>query len=237
MKAGASITYDVTKQLFQPLQNGVYRFAGSPTAAPNPFQFDQSFALVPEARLMYPKADGRQRLLPGRLARPRQPDPQPRAALRRRVHQGHPRLAGRHRRQQLRPARRLRLGSARRSEVGDPRRHRPLHAAASDLHHRQGRRRRAQRPGDAVAGARPTRCSRPSRTCLPAFPPGAVLPARNIQEISPDLENEFAWAGNIAVQRQIGSRASVEIAANINRGQKHGFLDVNQRRRRSTRRR
>src|SRR5438874_1158348 len=27
---------------------------------------------------------------------------------------------------------------------------------------------------------------------LPAFPPGAVLPARNIQEISPDLENEFA---------------------------------------------
>ena len=63
---------------------------------------------------------------------------------------------------------------------------------------------------------------------LPAFPQGAVLPARNIQEISPDLENEFAWAGNIAVQRQIGSRASVEIAANINRGQKHGFLDVNQ---------
>ena len=30
---------------------------------------------------------------------------------------------------------------------------------------------------------------------LPAFPPGAVLPARDIQEISPDLENEHAWTG------------------------------------------
>lgn len=63
---------------------------------------------------------------------------------------------------------------------------------------------------------------------LAAFPPGAVLPARDIQEISPDLENEFAWAGNIAIQRQIGPRASIEIAANMNRGQKHGFLDINQ---------
>ena len=63
---------------------------------------------------------------------------------------------------------------------------------------------------------------------LSAFPPGAVLPPRDIQEISPDLENEYAWAGNMSVQRQVGPRASVEIAANINRGVKHGFLDVNQ---------
>ena len=39
MKTGASLTYDVTKQLFAPLQNGVYRFSGSPTVAPNPFQY------------------------------------------------------------------------------------------------------------------------------------------------------------------------------------------------------
>ena len=52
----ASFTYDVTKQLYQPLQNGVYSFAGSPTVAPNPFQFTQAFALVPGQRLMYPKA-------------------------------------------------------------------------------------------------------------------------------------------------------------------------------------
>ena len=77
------------------------------------------------------------------------------------------------------------------------------------------------------AGARPTRCSRPTPTRCPAFPPGAVLPIRYIQEISPDLENERAWAGNVGVQRQIGARASVAIDANINRGQKHGFLDMN----------
>ena len=57
MKTGASFTYDVTEQLFQPLQNGRYTFAGSPTA-PTPFQFTQSFALTPEARLMFPKAYG-----------------------------------------------------------------------------------------------------------------------------------------------------------------------------------
>ena len=56
IKTGASFTYDVTKQLFAPLQNGVYRFAGSPAVAPTPFQFTQAFALVPEARLMFPKA-------------------------------------------------------------------------------------------------------------------------------------------------------------------------------------
>ena len=56
MKTGASFTYDVTEQLFAPLQNGRYTFSGSPTAAPNPFQFSQAFALTPEARLMFPKA-------------------------------------------------------------------------------------------------------------------------------------------------------------------------------------
>jgi len=62
---------------------------------------------------------------------------------------------------------------------------------------------------------------------LPAFPPGAVLPPRSIQEISPDLENEFAWTGSLGVQRQLGSRTSVAVDANINRGHKHGFLDMN----------
>ena len=56
IKTGGSLTYDVTEQLFAPLQNGVYRFAGAPNVAPTPFQYDQAFALVPEARLMFPKA-------------------------------------------------------------------------------------------------------------------------------------------------------------------------------------
>ncbi|HEX8026855.1 MAG TPA: carboxypeptidase regulatory-like domain-containing protein, partial [Vicinamibacterales bacterium] len=56
MKTGASFTYDVTEQLFAPLQNGRYTFSGSPTVAPAPFQFAQAFALTPEARLMCPKS-------------------------------------------------------------------------------------------------------------------------------------------------------------------------------------
>ena len=63
---------------------------------------------------------------------------------------------------------------------------------------------------------------------LPAFPPGAVLPPRDIQEISPDLENEHAWTGSIGFQRQLGPRTSLPVDANINRGVKHGFLDMNQ---------
>jgi hypothetical protein len=47
MKTGASFTYDVTEQLFAPLQNGRYTFTGSPAVAPNPFQFSQAFALTP----------------------------------------------------------------------------------------------------------------------------------------------------------------------------------------------
>ena len=49
MKTGASFTYDVTKQIFAPLQNGRYTFSGSPAVVPNPFQFSQAFALTPEA--------------------------------------------------------------------------------------------------------------------------------------------------------------------------------------------
>ena len=62
---------------------------------------------------------------------------------------------------------------------------------------------------------------------LPGFPPGAVLPARSIQEISPDLENEHAWTSSIGVQHQLGARSSVAVDFNINRGVKHGFLDMN----------
>jgi hypothetical protein len=54
-----------------------------------------------------------------------------------------------------------------------------------------------------------------------------VLPARNIQEISPDLENEFAWQYSFGVQRQLGSRTSASVDVNVNRSHKHGFLDTN----------
>ncbi len=226
MKTGASFTYDVTEQLFAPLQNGRYTFAGSPTVAPNPFQFAQAFALTPEARLMFPKAYVLAGLLPGRLARPQQPDAQLRPALRRRDHQGHSRLAGRHRCQQPRPARRVRVGSQGRSEVGRPRRRRALHAAAPDLHDRQGRRRRPQRARDAVAQL--------DRSAVPDVPQRAPgLPAGS-GAAGAQHPGDFARPGerarvdaSVGFQRQIGARTSVAVDANINRGIKHGFLDMN----------
>ena len=149
MKTGASFTYDVTEQLFQPLQNGRYTFSGSPAVAPNPFQVHAVVRADARSAVDVPEGVRARRLLPGRLARAAQPDAQSRPPLRRRDHQGHPGLAGGHRCQQPRPARRLRVGSEWRSEVGGPRRLRTLHAAARHLHHRQGRRRRPERAGHA----------------------------------------------------------------------------------------
>jgi hypothetical protein len=54
-----------------------------------------------------------------------------------------------------------------------------------------------------------------------------VLPARSIQQISPDLENEHAWTSSFGFQRQLAARTSVAVDFNINRGVKHGFLDRN----------
>ena len=62
---------------------------------------------------------------------------------------------------------------------------------------------------------------------LPALPEGSRAADPVIQEISPTLENERAWTASFGVQRQVGARTSVAIDANINRGQKHGFLDNN----------
>ena len=227
MKMGGSFTYDVTKQLYQPLQNGVYRFTGSPTAAPNPFQFQQSFALVPEAALMFPKAY----VLSGFL----QDD----------WHAKHNltlNLGIRYDVEIIKDIPDWPAGTDKNNfdpRIGfawDPKgdqkwairggagRFTQQYAIFTIVKGGVG-----GRNGQVTVSLTPTDPLFPTYpNPLPAFPPGAVLPPRDIQEISPDLENEYAWQGSIGVQRQLGPRTSLAIDANVNRGHKHGFLDMNQ---------
>jgi hypothetical protein len=62
---------------------------------------------------------------------------------------------------------------------------------------------------------------------LPNFPPGAVLPARNIQEISNDLQNEYSIQATAGVQHSLGPRTVVSVDYTKVNGWKQGFLDVN----------
>ena len=110
MKMGASFTYDVTEQLFQPLQNGVYFFGGAPNAFAATVPVPAVVRTESRGPVDVPKGLRDCRLHAGRLARQKQPDPESRGPLRRRDHQGHPRLAGGHRQEQRRSAHRLRMG-------------------------------------------------------------------------------------------------------------------------------
>ena len=227
IKTGASLTYDVTRQLFQPLQNGVYSFRGAPDVAPTPFQFRQSFALTPEARLMFPKA-----YVIGTFF---QDDWRVRSNLTLNLGLRYdveiirdiPDYPAATDKNNLDP----RVGFAWdpksdqkwsvRGGFGRFTQQHPIFTIVKGgVGGRNGQVTVSLVPGDPLFPTFPN--------ALPAFPPGAVLPPRDIQEISPDLENEHAWAGSLGFQRQIGSRTTIAVDANINRGTKHGFLDMNQ---------
>jgi hypothetical protein len=227
MKTGASFTYDVTEQLFQPLQNGRYSFAGGPESAfPTPFQYTQSFALTPEARLMFPKAyvlagffqdDWRIRNnltinlglrydveiikdIPDWPAGTDADNLDPRVGFAWDP-KGDQKWA-------------VRGGFGRFTQQ-----HPIFTIVKGGVGGRNGQVTIVLAPTDPLFPVYPNP--------LPAFPPGAVLPPRSIQEISPDLENERAWTASIGFQRQLGTRTSIAVDANINRGIKHGFLDMN----------
>jgi outer membrane receptor protein involved in Fe transport len=226
MKTGASFTYDVTEQLFQPLQNGRYTFTGSPAVAPNPIQYTQSFALTPEARLMFPKAY----VLAGFFQDDWKVRPNLTVNLGLRydveIIKDIPDWPAGTDANNLDP----RVGFAW-DPKGDQKwavrggvgRFTQQHAIFTIVKGGVG-----GRNGQVTINLTPTDALFPTfPNPLPAFPPGAVLPARSIQEISPDLENEHAWQASIGFQRQIGARTSVAVDANMNRGVKHGFLDMN----------
>ena len=227
MKFGGSFTYDVTKQLYQPLQNGVYRFTGSPTAAPTPFQYQQSFALVPEAALMFPKAY----VIAGFLQDDWRVHDKLTFNLGLRydveIVKGIPDWPAGTDKNNVYP----RVGFAwdpkgdqKWSVRGGFGRFTQQYAiftiAKGGVGGRNGQVTLSLTPADPLFPTFPN--------SLPAFPPGAVLPPRDIQEISPDLENEHAWTASLGFQRQLGPRTSLAVDANLNRGVKHGFLDMNQ---------
>ena len=227
MKFGGSFTYDVTKQLYQPLQNGVYRFTGSPTAAPTPFQYQQSFALVPEAALMFPKAY----VIAGFLQDDWRVHDKLTFNLGLRydveIVKGIPDWPAGTDKNNVDP----RVGFAwdpkgdqKWSVRGGFGRFTQQYAiftiAKGGVGGRNGQVTLSLTPADPLFPTFPN--------SLPAFPPGAVLPPRDIQEISPDLENEHAWTASLGFQRQLGPRTSLAVDANLNRGVKHGFLDMNQ---------
>ncbi|HUQ86147.1 MAG TPA: TonB-dependent receptor [Vicinamibacterales bacterium] len=226
MKTGASFTYDVTEQLFAPLQNGRYTFAGSPTVAPNPFQYAQAFALTPEARLMFPKAT----VLAGFF----QDDWRIRNNLTLNLGLRYdveiikdiPDWPADTDMNNLDP----RVGFAwdpkgdqkwavRGGFGGFTQQHAIFTIVKGGVGGRNGLVTLSLNSTDPLFPTYPN--------TLPGFPPGAVLPARSIQEISPDLENEHAWTSSVGLQHQIGSRSSVAVDFNINRGTKLGFLDMN----------
>jgi outer membrane receptor protein involved in Fe transport len=225
-KMGGGVTYDVTTQRYLPNQNGIYNFAGGPAAFPNPNLYTQAFALVPGQDVIYPKAW----VLSGfaqdewrvknnftlnyglrydvELVKdiPDWPAPTDKNNADLRVgFNWDP------------------LGDQKWSVhggVGRFTQQNPIFTIVKGaVLGRNGIVTLALPPSDPAFPKFPNP--------LPAFPPGAVLPARNIQEISPDLENEFAWQESIGVQRQLGSRTSASIDLNVNRSHKHGFLDTN----------
>jgi Carboxypeptidase regulatory-like domain/TonB dependent receptor len=227
IKTGASFTYDVTDQLFQPLQNGVYTFSGAPNVAPTPIRFQQSFALTPEARFMFPKAYVFAGFLQDDLRIGNNLTLNLGLRYEVEIIKDIPDWPAGTDANNLDP----RVGFAW-DPKGDQKwsirggfgrftqQHPIFTIVKGGVGGRNGQVTVTLTPADALFPAFPN--------ALPAFPPGASLPARSIQEISPDLENEHAWNVSFGVQRQLGSRTAIQVDANINRGRKHGFLDLNQ---------
>jgi len=222
------VTYDCDTTLrpaYLPNQNGIYNFAGGPAVAPTPNLYTQAFALVPGQDVIYPKAW----VLSGfaqdewRVSHnftlnyglrydvelvkdiPDWPAPTDKNNV-------DPRIGF-----NWDP-----LGDQKWSVHGAS----DASRSRTRFHHRQ--RAVLGRNGIVTIALPPSDPAFPKfPNPLPAFPPGAVLPARNIQEIAPDWKTSSPGRRGIGVQRQLGSRTSASIDLNVNRSHKHGFLDTN----------
>ena len=203
LKMGGGVTYDATTQRYLPNQNGIYNFAGGPAVAPTPNLYTQAFALVPGQDVIYPKAwvfsgfaQDEWRIghnltlnygvrydvelvkdIPDWPAPTDKNNVDPRVGFNWDPH-GDQRWS-------------VHGGAGRFTQQN------PIFTIVKGaVLGRNGIVTLALPPSDPAFPKFPN--------TLPAFPPGAVLPARNIQEISPDLENEFAWQESLGVQRQLG---------------------------------
>jgi hypothetical protein len=225
-KMGGVYNHDRSTEHFVNSENGIYRFSGPPSVAPNPFLFQQGLALSPGVGTMSPAVH----MFSGYV----QDDW--RAARNVTLNLG------------VRYDLELIRDTPGYNAPADNNNFDPRVGLAWDINSDQrwvvrggvGRFTQQQLPFTFIRGGLngPTGIVALSLSpsdpnfpvfpnALPAFPPGAVLPARNVEFMATDLQNEYTWQSTAGVQRQFGPRTTFTIDYSHVWGQRQGFLDTN----------
>jgi hypothetical protein len=226
VKIGGAYNHNRSREHFVPNENGVYRFSGPPSVAPAPFLFQQGLALSPEVGTTNPAVH----MLSGYV------QDSWRAARSLSLN-----LGVRYDLELIRDA--PGYDAPADNDNVDPR-----IGLAWDVKGNQrwvlrggvGRFTQQQLPFTFVRGglngpngvvALSLSPSDPNfpvfPNSLPAFPLGAILPARNVELMATDLENEFTWQNTAGLQRQFGEGTTFTVDYSHVWGQRQGFLDTN----------